>query len=156
MKASRILIKNEFYYHDVLHLADHDTTIDGNFDIPDLSSAIFSTARSASLSASYNPKRELMRYSNPKRGLTCYSVPVFLLASTGLKLAFALIFLIAAFKKWLLQNSQATLSVLTTFHSFNSSSFCSDLQEKRRDKYYTWVKCITLRLPEHYLIFRVA
>ena len=35
----------------------------------------------------------------PKRGLTCYSVPVFLLASTGLKLAFALIFLIAALQK---------------------------------------------------------
>ena len=102
MRASSIFnsyIKIKFHYRGVLHLADHDTTIDGNFDIPDLSSAIFSTARSASFSASYNPKRELMRYSNPKRGLTCYSVPVFLLASTGLKLAFALIFLIAAFQK---------------------------------------------------------
>ena len=70
MKAWNILIyiKIKFHYHGVLHLADHDTTIDGNFDIPDLSSAIFSTARSASFSASYNPKRELMRYSNPKKG----------------------------------------------------------------------------------------
>jgi len=67
-----------------------------------------------------------------------YSTPVFLLASTGLKLAFALIFLIAAFqKKMAFQNSKTTLSVLTTFHSFNFLPFCSDLQEKRRDKYYT-------------------
>ena len=40
-----------------------------------------------------------MCYSNTKRELMGYSTPVFLLASTGLKLAFALIFLIAAFQK---------------------------------------------------------